>query len=200
MGRGRRDPARTSDRISARVNPVRGRDFAMSPSIRRSAVVAAALLALAAPALAAAARDPADPRTPVAALYAIEKTGHAPLATPAQRAAALTRGLAAMWDKAEAGARRDGDVAIDFDVVTNSQGADSQVLRADGHERAPPTARPSSRPSTPATGGAGRRAKTSSRSRCCARTGAGASMTSAASPSRMRGRCATCSPTSLKPQ
>ena len=87
-------------------------------------VVAAALLALAAPALAAAARDPADPRTPVAALYAIEKTGHAPLATPAQRAAALTRGLAAMWDKAEAGARRGGGIAIDFDVVTNSQGAE----------------------------------------------------------------------------
>ena len=96
----------------------------MPPSIRRLFVVATALLALAAPAVAAAARDPADPRTPVAALYAIEKTGHAPLATPAQRAAALTRGLAAMWDKVEARAQRDGDVAIDFDVVTNSQGAD----------------------------------------------------------------------------
>jgi hypothetical protein len=85
-------------------------------------VVAAALLAFAAPNRAASARDPADPRTPVAALYAIEKTGQAPLATPAHRAAALTRGLAAMWDKAEAGARRGG--AIDFDVATNSQGAE----------------------------------------------------------------------------
>jgi hypothetical protein len=94
----------------------------MPPSFRRSLVGAAALLSLAGPA--AAASDPADPRAPVATLYAIEKTGHAPLATPAQRAAALTRGLAAMWDKAEASARRGGDVAIDFDVVTNSQGAE----------------------------------------------------------------------------
>ena len=96
----------------------------MPRSIGRLVVVAAALLALAAPALAAAARDPADPRAPVAALYAIEKSGQAPLATPAQRAAALTRGLAAMWDKAEARARRGGEAAIDFDVVTNSQGAE----------------------------------------------------------------------------
>ncbi len=96
----------------------------MPPSIRRLLVVAAALLALAAPAFAAAAADPADPRAPVAALFAIEKTGHAPLTTPAQRAAALTRGLAALWDKAEALARGGGDVAIDFDVVTNSQGAE----------------------------------------------------------------------------
>jgi hypothetical protein len=29
-----------------------------------------------------------------------------------------------MWDKAEARARRGGDAAIDFDVVTNSQGAE----------------------------------------------------------------------------
>ena len=29
-----------------------------------------------------------------------------------------------MWDKAEAGASRGGGVAIDFDVVTNSQGAE----------------------------------------------------------------------------
>jgi len=98
------------------------RDFAMPPSVRRLLAAAAALLALAAPA-SAAASDPADPRAPVAALYAIEKTGHAPLATPAQRAAALTRGLAAMWDKAEARARGAGEAAIDFDVVTNSQGA-----------------------------------------------------------------------------
>ena len=67
----------------------------MPPSIHRLLLVATALLGVAAPAFAAATRDPADPRTPVAALYAIEKTGHAPLATPAQRAAALTRGLAA---------------------------------------------------------------------------------------------------------
>jgi len=96
----------------------------MPLSIRRLLVVAAALLALAAPGLAAAARDPAAPRTPVAALFAIEKTGHAPLATPAQRAAALTRGLAALWNKVEARARASGGVALDFDVVTNSQGAE----------------------------------------------------------------------------
>jgi hypothetical protein len=100
------------------------RDFAWRRTIRRPLAVAAALLSFAAPLAAATARDPADPRTPVAALYAIEKTGHAPLATPAQRAAALTRGLAAMWDKAEARAQRGGDAAIDFDVVTNSQGAE----------------------------------------------------------------------------
>ena len=96
----------------------------MPPRIHHLLVVAAALLALAPPAYAAAANDPADPRAPVAALYAIEKTGHAPLATPAERAAALTRGLAALWDRAEDRARRSGDVAIDFDVVTNSQGAE----------------------------------------------------------------------------
>ena len=96
----------------------------MPPSIRRLLVVVAALLVLAAPVLAAGGRDPADPRSPVAALFAIEKTGHAPLATPAQRTAALTRGLAAMWNKTEGRASRGGDAAIDFDVVTNSQGAD----------------------------------------------------------------------------
>jgi hypothetical protein len=93
----------------------------LSP-IRRFLVVATALL-MATPTLAAV-RDPADPRAPVVALYAIEKAGHAPLATPARRAAALTRGLAAMWDRAEADAGRGGGVAIDFDVVTNSQGAE----------------------------------------------------------------------------
>jgi hypothetical protein len=96
----------------------------MPSSLRRSLAVASALAALATPAFAAAANDPADPRAPVAALYAIEKTGHAPFATPARRAAALTRGLATLWDRAEAGARRGGDVAVDFDVVTNSQGAE----------------------------------------------------------------------------
>jgi hypothetical protein len=96
----------------------------MSPTFRRSLVVAAALLALAAPAVAAATTDPADPRAPVAALYAAEKSGLPTLASPAQRAAALTRGLAALWDKAEARARVGGDIAIDFDVVTNSQGAE----------------------------------------------------------------------------
>ena len=120
----------------------------MPPSIRRRLVVAAALLALAAPALAAATRDPADPRAPVAALYAIEKTGQAPLATPAQRAAALTRGLAAMWDKAEAGARRGGGVAIDFDVVTNSQGAEvkSYALAVSRARREPRDRRRDDRP------------------------------------------------------
>jgi len=92
-------------------------------SLRRLLAVAAALLALAAPAVAGGAPGPGDPRAPVAALYAIEKAGRPTLTTPEQRAASLTRGLAALWDKAEALARRGGDVAIDFDVVTNSQGA-----------------------------------------------------------------------------
>jgi len=100
------------------------RDFVMPPSLRRSLAAATALLALAAPAFAASATNPADPRAPVAALYAAEKNGRSTLVSPTQRAAALTRGLAALWDKAEARARRSGDVAIDFDVVTNSQGAD----------------------------------------------------------------------------
>jgi len=95
-----------------------------------------ALLALAPPALAAGARDPADPRSPVAALFAIERTGHAPLATPARRAAALTRGVAALWDKVDARARAGGGVAIDFDVVTNSQGAEvkSYALAVTGRD------------------------------------------------------------------
>ena len=93
--------------------------------LRLAGLSATALLALAAPAHAAAATDPADPRAPVAALYAAEKSGRPTLTTPAQqRDAALTRGLAALWDKVEARARRGGDVAIDFDVVTNSQGAE----------------------------------------------------------------------------
>ena len=95
----------------------------MALKSRLAGLSANVLLIVAAPALAAAS-DPADPRAPVAALYAVEKTGHAPLATPARRAAALTRGLAAIWDRAEAGANRGGGVAIDFDVVTNSQGAE----------------------------------------------------------------------------
>lgn len=93
----------------------------MAFSFRRLFVAAAALVALAAPLRAA---DASDPRGPVAALYAIEKAGRPTLTTPPARAAALTRGLAALWDKAEAQARRGGDVAIDFDVVTNSQGAE----------------------------------------------------------------------------
>ena len=97
----------------------------MPRSFRRLlVVVAAVLLAFAAPAFAASATEPADPRAPVAALYATEKSGRPTLVSPDQRDAALTRGLAAMWDTAEARARSDGDVAIDFDVVTNSQGAD----------------------------------------------------------------------------
>ncbi len=93
-------------------------------NLHLASLSAIVLLALAAPLSAVAATDPADPRAPVAALYATEKSGRPTLVSPDQRAAALTRGLAAMWDKAEARARRDGDVAIDFDVVTNSQGAD----------------------------------------------------------------------------
>ena len=71
-------------------------------SLRLASLSAIVLLAFAAPAFAAAATDPADPRAPVAALYAAEKSGRPTLVSPAQRDAALTRGLAAMWDKAEA--------------------------------------------------------------------------------------------------
>jgi hypothetical protein len=91
--------------------------------LRLAGLSAIVLLILAAPALAAAATDPADPRAPVAALYVAEKSGRPTLTTPAQRDAALTRGLAALWDKVEARARANGDIGIDFDVVTNSQGA-----------------------------------------------------------------------------
>ena len=80
--------------------------------LRLAGLSAIVLLILAAPALAAAATDPADPRAPVAALYVAEKSGRP-----------LTRGLAALWDKVEARARANGDIGIDFDVVTNSQGA-----------------------------------------------------------------------------
>jgi len=161
----------------------------MPSSFRRLLVAAAALLAFAGSSGAGGVLRPDDPRAPVAALYAIEKAGRPTLATPLERAASLTRGLAGLWDRAEARARRGGDVAIDFDVVTNSQGAElkSYALAATR------TARPSSRPSTPAIGRARRRARTSSPFRCCARPGAGASTTSAASPSRTHGRCATCS-------
>ena len=84
------------------------------------------------------AADPADPRAPVAALYAAEKSGRPTLVSPDQRAAALTRGLAALWDKAEARARRGGGVAIDFDVVTNSQGAEikSYALKVERRDAA----------------------------------------------------------------
>jgi hypothetical protein len=94
-------------------------------NLHLASLSAIVLLTFAAPlSAAAAATDPADPRAPVAALYATEKSGRPTLVSPDQRAAALTRGLAAMWDKAEARARASGDIAIDFDVVTNSQGAD----------------------------------------------------------------------------
>ena len=96
----------------------------MALSFRRPLFAAAALLAPVAPLSAGGAANAGDPRAPVGALYAGEQAGRPTLTTPAQRAAALTRGLAALWDKAEAGARRGGDVAIDFDVVTNSQGAE----------------------------------------------------------------------------
>jgi hypothetical protein len=96
----------------------------MPSSFRRLLVAAAALLAFAGSSGAGGVLRPDDPRAPVAALYAIEKAGRPTLATPLERAASLTRGLAGLWDRAEARARRGGDVAIDFDVVTNSQGAE----------------------------------------------------------------------------
>lgn len=56
MGRGWTDSQRTPDRIPARINPVTEREFAMPSSIRRL-LVAAAALAVVAPALAAGPLD-----------------------------------------------------------------------------------------------------------------------------------------------
>ena len=101
--------------------------------------LAAALTAavLAAPALAAGPAS-SDPAAPVAALYAAEKAGRPALAEPSRRAAALTRSLAALWTKAEAAARRNGDAVVDFDVVTNSQGAEikSYALKVERRDAA----------------------------------------------------------------
>ena len=110
----------------------------MPPSIRRWLAAAAALLALAgpAPALAAAALDPGDPRAPVAALYAVEKAGHPALDDAAVRTVTLTSRLAALYDRAKAVERATNQEVIDFDAVTNSQGAEvkSYALKVEARD------------------------------------------------------------------
>jgi hypothetical protein len=98
------------------------RDCAVPSRFHRLAAALTAA-AFAAPA-AAAGPAPSDPTAPVAALYAAEKAGRPGLEGSAVRAATLTRSLAALWAKAKAVERATGDALIDFDVVTNSQGAE----------------------------------------------------------------------------
>ena len=103
--------------------------------IRAFAGVFAAFVFLA-PALAGTASS--DPTAPVAALYAAEKAGRPALEGAALRAAILTRSLAALWAKAKAVERATGDALIDFDVVTNSQGAEvkSYALKVERRDAA----------------------------------------------------------------
>jgi hypothetical protein len=67
---------------------------------------------------------PGDPTAPVAALYAVEKAGRPALGDAAERAATLTGRLAALYDRAKAVERATNEEVIDFDAVTNSQGAE----------------------------------------------------------------------------
>lgn len=108
----------------------------MPLSIRRLLVVAAAPL-IAAPALAAA-TSPPDPRVPVAALYAAEKAGRPALEDAADRTATLTSRFAALYDRAKAVERATNEVIIDFDAVTNSQGAEvkSYALKVEQRDAA----------------------------------------------------------------
>lgn len=80
---------------------------------------------MAGPASAAAMKAPPRPAAVVAALYAEEQAGRAPLSEPGERAAKLTASLGALWAQAEAASRRRGDEMgpLEFDVATNSQGA-----------------------------------------------------------------------------
>jgi hypothetical protein len=93
-------------------------------AFHRLGVAAVAALFAAGSAFAAGPQARNDPTTPVAALYAVEKAGRPALGEAAVRAATLTRGLAALYDKAKAVELATGDVLIDFDAVTNSQGAE----------------------------------------------------------------------------
>ena len=89
-----------------------------------SPILAAFVLASVAAAPLAAAPKPApDPGGGVASLYADEQAGRSPLLDPRHRAAKLTTGLAALWARADAAVPSGEDGPIDFDVVTNSQGA-----------------------------------------------------------------------------
>jgi len=67
---------------------------------------------------------PGDATAPVAALYAVEKAGRPALDDIADRAATLTVRLAALYDRAKAVERATNEEVIDFDAVTNSQGAE----------------------------------------------------------------------------
>jgi len=85
--------------------------------------------------------------------------------TPAQRDAALTRGLARCGTRSR---RAPAAAATSRSISTSSpirraRRSSPTRWRSSG---ATPTTRPSSRPSTPATGCASRRARTSSHSRC----------------------------------
>jgi hypothetical protein len=65
-----------------------------------------------------------EPTAPAAALYAVEKAGRPALGDAAERAATLTGRLAALYDRAKAVERATNEEVIDFDAVTNSQGAE----------------------------------------------------------------------------
>ncbi len=99
-------------------------EFIVPRLFRRLVVAALGAACLLGSASAARAKPASGPAAPVAALYAAEQAGRPALADAALRAATLTRGLAALYDKAKAVERATGDVLIDFDAVTNSQGAE----------------------------------------------------------------------------
>ncbi len=99
-----------------------------------SRILAGLVLAALCAAPSTAAPKPApDPSGIVAALYADEQAGRSPLLEPGERAAKLTAGLAALWAKVEAAVPPGDEGPIDFDIVTNSQGAEvkSFTLKTD---------------------------------------------------------------------
>jgi len=96
----------------------------MTAALRRIGAATGLALLAAGSALAGGAPAADDPAAPVAALYVAEQAGRPALADARLRAATLTRGLDALYGRAEAEERATGDVLIDFDAVTNSQGAE----------------------------------------------------------------------------
>jgi hypothetical protein len=90
---------------------------------RRPVLAGLAVFLAAGPAFAGT-LGPGDPTAPVAALYAVEKAGRPALGDAAERAATLTGRLAALYDRAKAVERATNEEVIDFDAVTNSQGAE----------------------------------------------------------------------------
>ena len=96
----------------------------MPSAFCRGAAAAAAALVAGGAAFAAGPSASNDPAALVAALYAAEQAGRPALEDAAGRAATLTHGLATLYGRAEAVQRAAGDVVIDFDAVTNSQGAE----------------------------------------------------------------------------